>query len=221
MRNIFRRKKTMTEHLPVSESVSEEHPCNILPDNWQAKRSDGATRDSLRQEYEVYNSVIDSIVNSWLATDEMKLIVIAEHTRVEQDRFGGAMIRDRDLKAEFGNELEKSTADDFVKRNNRDYHLIASWFHLSHKCVVLTDKEEKQILGKEVISGWNDFYRHYPNSGGILRLSRVGFNNKFDQAIVYLEREMGILAGRGYYLFLKKDKHGKWRIQDEMLAWMS
>jgi len=191
MSDILGEKGTKTEHLPASKSM--------------------------REEYEVYECAIESMS----ATDKVNLIVIAEHTRVEQDRFGGAMIRDRDLEAEFGNELEKSTADDFVKRNNRDYHLIASWFHLSHKCVVLTDKEEKQILGKEVISGWNDFYRHYPNSGGILRLSRVGFNNKFDQAIVYLEREMGILAGRGYYVLLKKGRHQKWSIRDEILAWIS
>ena len=187
-----------------------------------AKRSDGATRDSLRQEYEVYNSVIDPIVNSWVAADEMKLIVIAEHTKVERGLEQGLPILmiDRDLRADFDYELDQSAVDDFAKSNNRDCNLRGSWFHLNCKCVIITSEEEKEIFDKG-LRGWDYFYEFYPDSQGILRLSRVGFNDKSNQAIVYLENEAWWLAGTGLYVFLTKNKDGKWRIKNEMLAWMS
>lgn len=190
--------------------------------NWQAKRIGCATRDSLREEYEIYNSVIDPIVNSWLATDEMKLIVIAEHTKVERGLEQGLPILmiDRDLRADFDYELDQSAVDDFVKRNNRDCNLRGSWFHLNRKSVIIPSKQEKEIFDKG-LRGWDYFYEFYPDSQGILRLSRVGFNDKYNQAIVYLENEAWWLAGRGFCVFLTKNKDGKWGAKSEILAWMS
>ena len=60
-----------------------------------------------------------------------------------------------------------------------------------------------------------------PNSQGILRVSRVGFNDRFDQAVVYLENTAWVLAGTGLYAFLTKNRDGNWEIKKDDLAWMS
>jgi len=187
-----------------------------------AKRIGHTTRDSLREEYEVHNSVIGPMVDSWLAADGLELIVIAEHTKVERglEQRLPILVVDRPLRAEFDYELDQSAVNDFAKRNNRGCNLRGSWFHLGRKSVIIPSQQEKELFVKGV-RGWDYFYEFYPNSQGILRLSRVGFNDRFDQAIVYLENEAWFLAGRGFYVFLTKNRDGKWRIKKDMLAWMS
>ena len=182
---------------------------------WQFEtRSSDGTRDSLREEYEVYKCLIESMIadEERAGKKRVGLIVLAGRTRTEHDSYGG-----RDLKAQFGGELEESTIADFIKRNNRPCHLIASRLRLFRHHLVLTDKEEKE---SELCGARYEFYLQHPDPSSVLRFSRVGFNNKFDQAMVYVEWG-GPLCGRGYYIFLNKDGDGKWTEQGETLAWLS
>jgi len=59
--------------------------------------------------------------------------------------------------------------------------------------------------------GWEDgFYKRYPDSGGYLVMSPVGFNQDKTQAIVYTGSTCGGLCGRwGFHLLEKVD--GKWK----------
>ena len=174
------------------------------------------------REYEVYNSMIDSIVDSWFATDELKLIVVAEHSRVDREleRRLPILIVDRHLRAEFDYELDQSAVVDFARRNSRGCDLRGSWFRLRRKCVIIPARQEEEFSGRGVRE-WDYFYECYPRSQGILRLSRVGFNDRFDQAVVYLENTAWFLAGAGLYVFLRKNGDGNWEIRKDSLAWMS
>jgi hypothetical protein len=175
-----------------------------------------------KREYEVYNSVIDPIVDSWFATEEMELIVIAEHTKVERrlEQRLPILVVDRALRAHFDYQLDQSAVNDFTERNNRGCKLRGSRFHLRRKSVIIPSQQEEELFAKG-LKGWDYFYECYPNSQGILRLSRVGFNDRFDQAIVYLENRAWFLAGRGLYVFLTKNRDGKWEIKKDKLVWIS
>ena len=64
---------------------------------------------------------------------------------------------------------------------------------------------------------WTTFYKTYPNSSGLIFLSKVGFNNRHDQALVYVARTCGGLCGVGSYFLLGK-ANGKWIfLRDEVL----
>jgi hypothetical protein len=175
-----------------------------------------------KREYEVYNSMIDTIVDSWFAADGLEIIVIAEHTKVDREleRRLPVLIVDRHLRANFDYELDQSAVNDFAKRNNRGCSLRGSWLHLRRKCVIIPSQQEKEFFAKNV-RGWDYFYECYPNSQGILRLSRVGFNDRFDQAVVYLENMAWFLAGTGLYVFLTKKMDENWEIRKNDLAWIS
>jgi len=68
-----------------------------------------------------------------------------------------------------------------------------------------------KLLFKESASdGWNDFYQRYPDSGGFITLSPVGFNNSKTLAIVYTGSSCGGLCGRWRFHLLEKIK-GKWK----------
>jgi len=53
-----------------------------------------------------------------------------------------------------------------------------------------------------------------------LILSRVGFNSRKDQALVYAGKIDAPLAGSGGYYFLIKED-GIWEVQDASGAWIS
>ncbi|HYM26062.1 MAG TPA: hypothetical protein VEU08_22750 [Vicinamibacterales bacterium] len=59
-------------------------------------------------------------------------------------------------------------------------------------------------------SGWTGFYRHYPDSGGFMIASAVGFDAAKKRAMVYLSHTCGGLCGGGQHHLLEK-VDGRWR----------
>ena len=72
-------------------------------------------------------------------------------------------------------------------------------------------------------SGWEGFYQRYPDSGGWMELSAVGFNVNKTVAVVYMGHHCGPLCGGGGFHVLEK-KDGKWVALDwkgSSCAWAS
>jgi len=61
---------------------------------------------------------------------------------------------------------------------------------------------------------WEKFGKQYPDSGGWIELSAVGFNTDKTVAVVYMGHHCGMLCGGGGFHVLQK-KDGKW----EPLKW--
>lgn len=80
--------------------------------------------------------------------------------------------------------------------------------------VLLNEKESQDI------KGWDEFYKKYPNSPGIISVSRVGFNKEKNQAVVYVGLQSDYLAGRGV-IFLLEKKDNSWQIKKQTLLWIS
>lgn len=59
-------------------------------------------------------------------------------------------------------------------------------------------------------NNWDVFYKRYPDSGGIIMMSAVGFNRDRTLAILYTWSTCNNLCGRGSFALLKK-LNGKWR----------
>jgi len=57
--------------------------------------------------------------------------------------------------------------------------------------------------------GWENFYKQYPNSGGWIELSAIGFNADKTVAVVYMGHHSWSLSGSGRFHVLQK-KDGKW-----------
>ncbi len=57
--------------------------------------------------------------------------------------------------------------------------------------------------------GWERFYAKYPDSGGLIELSAVGFNADKTVAVVYMGHSCGLLCGGGEFHVLQK-RDGKW-----------
>ena len=58
--------------------------------------------------------------------------------------------------------------------------------------------------------GWDGFYKRYPDSGGYIVMSAVGFNKEITRAIVYTGSSCGGLCGSWRFHLLEKID-GKWK----------
>lgn len=67
---------------------------------------------------------------------------------------------------------------------------------------------------------WTDFHAQFPEAGGYFMLSRPGFNEAGDQALVYLSFFAGSLAAHGSYYLLSYE-NGVWLVVGEAMLWIS
>jgi hypothetical protein len=110
------------------------------------------------------------------------------------------------------------TADSFQTRNDMGYPLRSD-MAIGTGYVLLSQKEKSQLFNQNQ-DGWQLFYEHYPDTPGITALSRVGFNQSLDQALVYVGTQSQWLAGSGYYILLKK-VNGIWIVDQQVMTWVS
>lgn len=99
--------------------------------------------------------------------------------------------------------------DDYIKVNQKKW-LLQEKFKLKIPYKLVDSKTIISIINplteKE---DWKAFYKQYPDSGGFIDLSAVGFNADKSVAVASKGRWCGSLCGEGdYYVLQKKD--GKW-----------
>lgn len=114
--------------------------------------------------------------------------------------------------------LLQETADSFQSRNTAEIPLSAD-LDLGAEYILMSIDGRSQIFAENQ-SGWEVFYARYPDAPGITSLSRVGFNNTLDQALVYVGTQSNWLVGAGYFLLLTK-VNGVWAIDQQVMTWIS
>lgn len=115
--------------------------------------------------------------------------------------------------------LDEAALDDFEARNQQSV-TIENRFHLEPSRVELIDLAEIHDLFGENGSGWKGFYGKYPDAGGIVTFSRVGFSRDRTQAVVYVGVQSNWLAGYGQLVMLVRDGD-KWRKDASQGLWIS
>jgi len=114
--------------------------------------------------------------------------------------------------------VDQETADSFRARNDAAYPVRPD-MNIGSMYVLLNQGEMTQIFSQNR-DGWQVFYEQYPDAPGITTLSRVGFNDMLDQALVYVGTMSHWLAGAGYYVLLKK-VNGAWIVDQQVMTWIS
>ncbi len=113
--------------------------------------------------------------------------------------------------------LDQKTVDSFRVRNDAAYPVRVD-MDLGSAYVLLNQGQKSQIFSQNR-DGWQVFYEQYPDAPGITTLSRVGFNNTLDQALVYVSTMSRWLAGGGYYVLLNK-VNGAWIVDQQVMTWI-
>jgi hypothetical protein len=115
-------------------------------------------------------------------------------------------------------DVDDSTLESFKQRNAEPFDLPTG-MNLGSDYSLLSPAQRATIFSQNR-DGWQVFYEMYPSAPGITGLSRVGFNESMDQALVYTGTMSHYLAGAGYYLLLNK-VNGTWVIDQQVLSWIS
>lgn len=173
------------------------------------------------------NAVYVALVDRMLMFEDTEQVVIRAATS------GFPVYEDDEMRKSFhvsdsGNELlwrtlpeaAPETLVDYLMKNKSSQHL-SRIDGLKIRAVLVGEDDAKALFPEhEFDRAWTRFYAKYPNSSGLITVSRVGFNRRYDQAVVYVARNCGGLCGAGTYVLLVK-KHGFWTIQNQAGVWVS
>lgn len=161
---------------------------------------------------EIYRLLVH---RKFIFNDQIKLIVFHAETTgcpmYEDESFpAGRTQTFHEMMKETMPEADRLTLDNYLLRNKTPETLKVSNLGIHYVLVKNGDLH----------GSWFKFYAKYPNSPGIVYLSKVGFNARHDQAFLYAARSCGGLCGAGEYVLLAK-VNGKWEVRQEQELWVS
>ena len=149
-------------------------------------------------------------------------LVITSQTSVDDDK---ELLRNdvlRHFSREFPSPYSK-TIGDFKSKNARSFDLDQKIPGVASYSLVPHDELEKfwdNCADAKQACGWELFYGKYPDSSGIVTLSRVGFTPTGEDALVYLGNRRHWKSGTGYLVLLHKNG-GEWGVVKSVAVWMS
>jgi hypothetical protein len=155
--------------------------------------------------YEVYAAILPS---EWpLRVAHAKQLVIRRETKP----YRMCLRPDAETQSKVGPAIS-----DYVKQNEKEWQLQPR----------LSFEKPYQFLEADKFStvlsqgGWDKYYSKYPESGGLIELSAVGFNRDKTVAVVYMGHSCGMLCGGGTFHVLEKTD-GRWKALEWKGAWCS
>jgi hypothetical protein len=89
--------------------------------------------------------------------------------------------------------------------------------HIVFPIVFITEEQAGELFKAGDEAGWEVFHTRFPDAQGIYALSRVGFNEEGNQALVYMGLQSQDFTG-GYYSFLGKDED-MWTSLGSFMIW--
>jgi len=112
--------------------------------------------------------------------------------------------------------LKRTTLDAFREVNGQQTTFKRS-FSLAVDYELASSTQLDSVIRN---GGWPAFYKQFPGSPGILRLSRVGMSADGTQALFYASHTCGGLCGGGWFVVMER-RDGHWLIEKEIEMWMS
>jgi hypothetical protein len=167
------------------------------------------------EEYAVYSVVLKEHYSS-----PTKHLIVHQQTNPMGDKyFPTKRFFSEIIAANTSVHFDPSLAEDLIKKCKWTLKLE---YNFSNVTVYLLTKQEENYDDNWT---WKYFYKQhpeadYPDTPGIIYLTRVGFNQNHTQALLYCSNQSGEVAGRGY-LFLLDKNNGKWQIKEKWLIMVS
>lgn len=168
------------------------------------------TNQTVTEDYAVYTAALS---DGRYIDSSVKLVVIRDLTF----RYPSSQQRESEIRhlIQRMSALEGDTLNDYQARN-RDEERLSNLFNLKVQSELISGRDIDDLLAKNFIEGWQAIKDKYPDSNGIITLSKVGFNRQTTQALVYVAISCGPHCGEGNFILLSKAK-GIWSIQSKLM----
>lgn len=150
-----------------------------------------------REEYVVYSAMIPEIY----AEDESRFMVIANPTSRWSHQ-----IAIKDFQFSYPAPIvSQETLDDYLLRNKTNRWLTRK-LNLKVDYVLTGFDEIKILIGvSNPLDDWKVFFKQYPAAHGFIHFSRVGFNERMDQALLYAGWRCPGLCGQWEFILLARE----------------
>lgn len=158
-----------------------------------------------REEYSIYSLSIEHIyMRNLLSTNksEVRSIVIISQTNSLNEYWRDEFIDDLENEG-----IPEEVIEDWRKENESNKFLQRK-FDLSYEYLLVTRTE---LDGYEAVSFFGEFYRRYPDSNGLISVSKIGFDKAKNTALIHVIHSYGTL-GVSYNFISLKRTDGAWRI---------
>jgi len=153
--------------------------------------------------------------------DQPKAVVVQSTTVLLPDRMS-EWKTSRDIQAA-NSIIQDSTASELLSVGSTSRPISIPTARLPTKLSVfhVTEQDVRRIFEQASLTrSWEQFYREFPNSIGVLSFSNVGFNDLKDQAAFVLSVACGGLCGSGHLVVMKRSTTG-WHSEESKSLWMS
>jgi hypothetical protein len=112
------------------------------------------------------------------------------------------------------------TIDNFIEKNRLPIDLKPIPMGFPYR--LLPESERQQLFGitAGIEAGYQKLRRDFPDSHGLISLSRVGFDRDRRQSIVAFGHQFGGRSGHGHYIFLEP-RDGLWHVIWSTRGWVS
>jgi hypothetical protein len=161
--------------------------------------------------------VFAALLNHGLAT-ETRLLVLSDQTTGDPAAIAAYEETAAAILADIGAPPELLTS--WIRRNTIRATLDRT-LQLERSYQLLSDEQRASLFdAAEPEAAWKAFYARYADSPGLLRVSRAGFDDRSDQALVYAEHQCGADCGSGRLVFLRHTPGQGWAVQDTALVWI-
>jgi hypothetical protein len=147
-----------------------------------------------QEAYEVYSAILPS---EWpLRVAHAKTLIIQSETK----GYEMCLRPEEEWQEKVGPAIS-----DYVRSNAKPLLLQRRFnVEVTYQLIIATE-----LSSAIKTAGWEGFYQRYPDSGGWMELSAVGFNANKTVAVVYMGHHCGMLCGGGGFHVLEK-KDGQW-----------
>lgn len=146
-----------------------------------------------QEEYAVYSAMIPLIYGS-------------RHYVIANPTFYAGSLRSKDgipFNLPGGPPASQQTFDDFMRRNKSNRWLTRK-LDLHTDYVLVDFAEIQKIASFNSLDNWKEFHKKYPEAPGYITLSRVGFDDTRNQALVLTRFVCHPLCVEGVYVLLSK-----------------
>lgn len=191
--------------MPTYQSAQPQAEAQKLVAKNAARIGDG--------DYEVYNVIIGSV---FVKNNDRSIIILDETMASTAEDYS---INDffKILKEQIP-AINKETFLNYNDLNKTSFKLDDAFTgQVNHKLIGKGDYDKYFSTSD---GDWPRFFKHNPNTIGVLKLSRIGFNPAHNQALLYLSFSCGFECGVGKFYVLTREQNN-WQISGDYLVWHS
>jgi hypothetical protein len=164
------------------------------------------------EEYEIYSMVLEESFSS-------SIIVLEQQTDTSIDLTKNSYY----LSAleEDNPDMDASLINNYDLQNDSSYCFDNDFDSVGMQVILISSSEIQYIFsGNDINKNWQNFYKEYENSSGIVNFTRIGFNENHTQSVLEIGVQYASLGGEGSIIYLEKIEES-WIIKNRILTWIS